>query len=550
MAMRSIFALLALLALAAGQVAALTPGGPRVRAFAPGRREAPDSDGISSNGKIKAYNLSVPVDHFHNESKYEPHSDDFFNLRYWVDASHYKPGGPVLILHSGESPSEARLPFLEHGILAILTQATGGVGIVLEHRYYGTSYPTDETDTKSYRFLTTDQALADTAYFSNKVQIPGLEQHNLTAPGTPHILYGGSYAGGFVALARKLYPRVFWGAISSSGVTEAIDDFWQYTEAARYFSPGECSSANQQLTAIIDKQLLSGDKRKEYEIKSLFGLRDLWNDEFASVLTAGQGALQSTNWDPAEDSTDYGTFCAIISSDAALFFSTAHLRSRVRSVVQEAGYAPEPSTSRMLNYIGYIRNMIQQNGSCQGKKNLRECLSSRLVEDDPSHSWDRSWLYQVCTEWGYFVTGASTPKDRLPMVSRALSLEYSSWDCRTAFNITKRPDVNIINRHGGPNFSYPRLAIIDGKQDPWRAAGSHAIGLPDRKSTLLEPFELIDWGVHHWDENGLADDAEREPGLPPSQVVDIQRKEVVIVKYWLEQFKMRLNSTDHGAVEL
>ncbi|KAH0148277.1 hypothetical protein KCU67_g11487, partial [Aureobasidium melanogenum] len=41
------------------------------------------------------YNISVPVDHFHNSSQYEPHSNATFDLRYWFDASHYQPGGPV-----------------------------------------------------------------------------------------------------------------------------------------------------------------------------------------------------------------------------------------------------------------------------------------------------------------------------------------------------------------------------------------------------------------------------------------------------------------------
>ncbi|QPH10778.1 hypothetical protein C2857_002264 [Epichloe festucae Fl1] len=550
MALRKTFVAIAL---AAAQTAALSPGGPRlpVKRGTPVTGDGEEWDLVTnadSKVKVKAYNLSVPIDHFHNDTKYEPHSDGFYNLRYWVDTSHYKEGGPVIILHLGESDSEDRLRFLEHGIGSVLTRATSGVGIVLEHRYYGTSYPTEETDTESYRFLTTDQALADTAYFSKNLKVPGLEQHNLTASGAPHILYGGSYAGGLVALARKLYPEVFWGAISSSGVTAAIDDFWQYTEAARHFAPGHCSPTNQKLIHIIDKQLLSGDAVKEDEIKSLFGLRELWNDEFASVLMGTQDALQATNWDPAEDSTTLGIFCAVISSDATLFSSTTHLRSRVRSVVQAAGYPPEPLTSRMLNFIGFIRDSVKDlknQGSCKDKKNLRECLSMRLVEDDPRHSETRSWLYQTCTEWGYFVNGASTPKDRLPMISRALGLEYSSCRCKTAFNITTRPDVNIINQHGGFHFSYPRLAIIDGKQDPWRAAGSHAIGLPDRKSTPSEPFELIDWGVHHWDENGLSDDAVKEPGLPPQQVVDMQQKEVDIAINWLKEFKELKGKQEH-----
>ncbi|KAG6021406.1 hypothetical protein E4U40_005335 [Claviceps sp. LM458 group G5] len=539
---------IAIVALAATQVAALTPAGPWLAASSP-RPGSASGSGISVNTTIKTYNMSVPIDHFHNETKYEPHSDGYFDLRYMVDASHYQEGGPVIILHSGEFNIEGRLPYLEHGIASILAKATGGVGIVLEHRYYGQSWPTNETDTKSYRFLTTDQALADTAYFSKNLKVPGLEQHNLTAPGTPHILYGGSYAGGLVAFARKLYPDVFWGAISSSGVTAVINDFWQYLEATRYFSPGDCSPTIQRLTDVIDRQLLSGDKKREDEIKSLFGLRDLWNDEFASLLLQAQGSLQETNWIPAKDDTGFGTFCAVVSSDAALFASTAHLRQRVRTAVQDAGYAAEPLTSRMLNLIGFVKNTVKQQlkeNGCQ--KASRECLSARLATDDPRHDWGRSWLYQTCTEWGYFVNGASTPKDRLPMISRALGLEYSSYGCKLSFNITALPDVNIINKHGGFNLSYPRVAFIDGKQDPWRAGGTHAIGLPGRQSTPSEPFELIDWGVHHWDEYGLSEDDE-EPGLPPQQIVDIQRKEVEIVKHWLKEFKA-LHARSGGDVEL
>lgn len=51
-----------------------------------------------------------------------------FSQRYWFDATHYKPGGPVFLLDGGETNGEGRLPFLENGILRILSEATGGIG--------------------------------------------------------------------------------------------------------------------------------------------------------------------------------------------------------------------------------------------------------------------------------------------------------------------------------------------------------------------------------------------------------------------------------------
>jgi hypothetical protein len=353
------------------------------------------------NTNIKAYNLSVPIDHFHNETKYAPHSDGFFNLRYWADVSHYQKGGPVIILHSGEFPSEGRLPFLDHGIASILIKATGGVGIVLEHRYYGTSWPTQNATTESYRFLTTDQALADTAYFSRHLQIPGFEHVNLTATEAPHILYGGSYAGGFVAFARKVYPDVFWGAISSSGVTMAIDDFWQYHEATRDWAPGRCSGNLEKLVSIVDRILVRSDYAQQSQFKALFGLRDLWHDEFAGLLMEAQPSIQGTNWDPAVDSIDFGLFCAVISSDSLLFKSTEQYTATLGRLMSLSGFS-NYMTVPMLNYIGYVRDYVKKRkAQCGSEKSLRECLSVRYMQGSTEidmDTWQRSWMYQTCTE--------------------------------------------------------------------------------------------------------------------------------------------------------
>lgn len=71
-----------------------------------------------------------PLDHFSNDS----HT---FLQRYWVNDRHYKEGGPVIVLDGGETSGEDRIPFLDTGIVEILANATHGLGVVLEHRYYG-----------------------------------------------------------------------------------------------------------------------------------------------------------------------------------------------------------------------------------------------------------------------------------------------------------------------------------------------------------------------------------------------------------------------------
>lgn len=103
------------------------------------------------------YNLTVPIDHFPHDSQYYPSTNGTFNLRYWFDASYYKRGGPVFVLCGGETDATGRLTYLQKGIVHQVIKATGGIGVILEHRYYGESQPFDDLSLHHLRFLTTDQ---------------------------------------------------------------------------------------------------------------------------------------------------------------------------------------------------------------------------------------------------------------------------------------------------------------------------------------------------------------------------------------------------------
>ncbi|KAI0517540.1 peptidase S28 [Xylaria bambusicola] len=485
------------------------------------------------------YNLSTPIDHFHNDSLYEPHTDGKFNLRYWFDAKYYKPGGPVIVLCGGETDGEGRLPFLQKGIVYQLAKATNGLGVILEHRYYGSSIPTKDFSTENLRFLTTDQALADTAYFANNVKFAGLEDVDFNPKTTPWIAYGGSYAGAFVALLRKLYPDDYWGAISSSGVPEAIWDYYKYFEAAAVYGSPACVEYTQKTTDIIDK-ILIGKKGSKYvgQLKNVFGLPNVTHDgDFASTINGGIYGLQSYNWDPTQSSDEFFDYCDIVASDKLKYPKTESLRESVNELITVAGYGDEIDTlsNHVLNYVGYY---LPRGAAC-GNEDQDECFSTFDTEfysqDNIAQSW-RLWPYQYCTQWGYLQTGSGVPEGELPLISRTIDLEYSSVICRDAFNITKPADTEAINKYGGFDLSYPRLAWVDGEWDPWRAAGVHAIGLPERESTTSEPYILIDKAVHHWDENGLFPN-ETTAELPPAPVVEAQKEEAVFVKAWLKEFK-------------
>lgn len=79
------------------------------------------------------YNFTQPLDHFSNATNVT------FSQNYWLNTRHYKPGsgGPVIVVDGGEGPGTARFGILDTGIIDILCRATGGLGLILEHRYYG-----------------------------------------------------------------------------------------------------------------------------------------------------------------------------------------------------------------------------------------------------------------------------------------------------------------------------------------------------------------------------------------------------------------------------
>ena len=76
--------------------------------------------------KYKAHYFQQHVSH--DPDIPAPKVNSTFLQRYWFDSTYYKPGGPVFLLDGGETDGEGRLPFLDHGILKILSEATGGIG--------------------------------------------------------------------------------------------------------------------------------------------------------------------------------------------------------------------------------------------------------------------------------------------------------------------------------------------------------------------------------------------------------------------------------------
>lgn len=82
------------------------------------------------------------------------------------------------------------------------------------------NYMRSDTSTENLVYLSSEQALADAAYF-----IRGMTKKYLNSD-TKWIAFGGSYAGSLAAWLRLKYPYLVYGAISSSGPLLAKIDFY------------------------------------------------------------------------------------------------------------------------------------------------------------------------------------------------------------------------------------------------------------------------------------------------------------------------------------
>ena len=132
----------------------------------------------------------------------------------------------------------------------------------LEHRYYGKSLPfgAKSLDLENLKYLSSEQALRDLGYFLESMRAQG--KHGIQAS-SPWITVGGSYPGAMSAWFRNKYPHLTVGAISSSGVVLAVEDFRMFDEQiyiSSHKSGDFCNQAIVDVSNYVEKQVTGENK--------------------------------------------------------------------------------------------------------------------------------------------------------------------------------------------------------------------------------------------------------------------------------------------------
>lgn len=466
-------------------------------------------------------------------SHFEEGQDGTFCQRFWISTKEYQPGGAVILQDTGENEGSTATIFLKKGLLHHLMTTTKGMGIILEHRYYGKSVPLDSFSTDNMRFLNLKESMEDSANFIRNFKLPegvtveGANENTWKPNQTPWIYQGCSYAGAKASFMRQKYPDLVFGSVAGSAVTEARDEFPQYYDAfQKYYHDQECVKGIQDAIKTIDQWL--DDDNRAPAMKSLFGAATLKNDDFAYFL---RWPLQfQQRGIPSGKTPIPDGFCTTFKQDT--------------KPIQVAG---QEVPGHVINFANATRVWIRNTGSCgRNESTVFQCYDTTdggeaaemRKKDALSETW-RPWIFQQCTEWGYFFGQAKEGG----VISKYLTYDVHHRVCRQAFpdgskfKVPERPDTEKVNCHGGKEINVERVMFTAGAEDPWRPVMPNAEGV-SRPNTTSQAQYLIPGAGHCWDSQGLekingGDGIEPEP--QPHR--DTHNYQMGIIQAWLKEFK-------------
>ena len=192
------------------------------------------------------------IDHFATD-KSTNDAQTTYQQRYWMNTDSWdKANGPIFVYICGEwvcsAPDLNQYPFQ-------IAQQVGANMISIEHRYYGESQPFDDLSVESMKYLTSELALADLAYFIDAMN-DQWEQDPEIGRRPDWITVGGSYPGALSAWFKSTYPDHAIGAWSSSGVIDAIKNFNQFDHSiytSTSLSGGACPAIIQQHYEYVEE---------------------------------------------------------------------------------------------------------------------------------------------------------------------------------------------------------------------------------------------------------------------------------------------------------
>ncbi|XP_026730263.1 putative serine protease K12H4.7 [Trichoplusia ni] len=419
-----------------------------------------------------AFKFEVKLDHF-NDSDHRT-----FNMSYDKDLASFKPGGPVVLhLAPGYDVPHVHAPSKVSGILQEIHPAY----FSLEQRYYGSSKPFQNPTVDDLKYLTSKQVLADMAQALKIIKASDKFKNSKV------IVYGSTYGATLAVWMKLLYPDLVDAAYASSAPLLAKKDFSEHFEV---------------ITKIV-KTYVSQDCVDQISAFFKFVQESLQTSEGIAAVK------KKFNICPQTDMT-------VLVNQQILFW---RLTER---------YIFEINMSSYERIKALCQNPILTSPLPLGTKNDTICFEpdyKRVLRDlHQTDSW--LWLYQMCTEFGFFRT--TTSRNQM-FGNNTLPLEFYLKACKAVFGDKfdeQRIDQGILNTNkmfGGLTPNVENTVFVNGDLDPWYQLGV----LHDLSPTA--PAILISGGMHSRD---LV-----QPCCPPEKdkenVKEAKQRIVNYLKQWI-----------------
>jgi hypothetical protein len=307
-----------------------------------------------------------------------------------------------------------------------------GIGIVLETRGYGTSWPYNTSTTDELRYQTTEQIIADHDYFARNVKLPGVD--NINGSSTPWIAVGASYPGALTAFTVKTYPNTFLGGIASSALIHGQVEYPGFYDPIQLLGPQDCIGSINDIVDNVDALIRVENTVAIKKLKTIFGLSALEDiRDFAQTIAFPIGGplfypvstWQEIGWNPTYAQRDFFDFCRNLTDINAPMNIT-----KVDYTLSE--YTAGAPWKNLGNYAAYIKRVVLPQCT-NGDYNSAACFGTQHPENwaDVTTKTRRIYLYTTCTEMGEYQ--AAYPWGKKTLISRVIDANYTQQWCNWAF---------------------------------------------------------------------------------------------------------------------
>ena len=381
---------------------------------------------------------------------------------------------PVFVIVGGEYPVEQWWDIM-YGEVWPLAVSEGAVVVALEHRFFGSSYPTPG--------LLSNLTSLDPIVAAADVQaaLPSIQAYLFSQLGVnvaPAVLFGCSYSG-TVAAYSHASPGVVGAVASSSPVQPDVAMESYHASMFEAFSDplaGGSASCGDFFAAAFSNATAS----------------------LANGAAGGPGFSQfSSDWNVCGtiSNLDDARFTWYLIVD--LYFGATYVQENagvyipfICSVVEKSastGASPQETFQDVL--------AIANSGQCTpgGDGEFEGYIASVAEKDSDSSRSDRQWWWLQCAKVGWLHT--CTEDGVCPFAIPgfdALPLEWYMKICTGAFNVTlvdTQAGVDAIQAaFGGQDMDSDNIFAVNGADDPWRVYGL----LPPPNATRV----VVDGGWH------------------------------------------------------